>query len=595
MKIINLDSNDLKLIKRAVRYTRPYALKFVLTFLCILSGIGFGLFQPIIWGSLLKDVLSKNITGIFSNLIITAFLYLFQLLVGFLQSYLFSFLSENIVFDLKQDLYKKTLDLPVKAFDDMRAGDFVSRIHGDAATIANVLTNQMLNVIVDILRAISIWVAAFAINKTMACILLATAPITYLIFVKYGKRIRKENKDIAALYDNYFSNISESILSIREIKSLGVKKLRINQFRSLAGSLKKKSIKIITLNMISQVFSQGINYLCQIIILGIGGYFTYTGALQFQYYIAFSSYSNQFSSSLMNITKLNSNIQQVMTSLERVFSLMDNLAYSSENFGDKKIERIDGFIEFKNVSFEYKANSPVLRDISLIIPKNKITAIVGLSGSGKTTIFNLLLKFYAPTSGNIYIDNIEINEFAEESLQSNIGIVRQDPFLFNLSIKDNLLLANQSATDLDLKRACESAFIHEYIESLPEKYDSKIGENGINLSGGQAQRIAIARTILKSAKIILFDEATSSLDNESQTCIKKAIDNLSKDHTIVIIAHRLSTIIEADEIIVVENGFISGKGKHEELILSNCMYKRLYEKELDMIKSKLFAVEKEVV
>lgn len=206
-----------------------------------------------------------------------------------------------------------------------------------------------------------------------------------------------------------------------------------------------------------------------------------------------------------------------------------------------------------------------------------------MNGSGKTTIFNLLQKLYTPQSGNIEIDNIDLTEFDEASLKSHISVVRQDPFLFNTSIKDNLLLANPSATDTDILGACKSAYIHDFVMTLPEKYNTIIGENGVNLSGGQVQRLAIARAILKNAKIILFDEATSSIDNESQHYIKKVLYNLSKEHTVLIIAHKLNTIIDADKIMVIEDGYITASGRHEELIKQNNMYRRLYEKEIQIM------------
>lgn len=261
---------------------------------------------------------------------------------------------------------------------------------------------------------------------------------------------------------------------------------------------------------------------------------------------------------------------------------MDNITYESEKFGDKHIENFKGNIEFNNVWFGYKKDKPILKGISFKISNNNKIAIIGKSGVGKSTIFNLLLKFYTPNKGNIKIDNIDINDYDEFTLRNNIAVVRQEPFIFNTSIKENLVIVNKNATDDDIIEACKEAYIHDYIINLPNKYETVVGENGINLSGGQKQRIAIARALLKNSKIILLDEATSALDNESQFYIKEALKDISNKRTVIIIAHRLSTIIDADEIYIINEGKIVGKGNHYSLIKDNIFYKELYEKEINM-------------
>ena len=572
------------LIKRSLTYIKPYKVKFAGAFTCIVSSIGFGIIQPLIWGTLVTSLFKKDSHEVVISLIYILVLNVAESGIGFLESYLFTILGNNIIYDLKRDTYEKILNLPVKAFDEMRVGDFISRMQGDISTIANIITSQFLTTIVDILKVIIIGVTVFTISLPLSMVVVASFPITYIIFLKSGKALRKKNEEIAPINDNYFSNLAQSLSGIREIKSLGIKKHSFNRFLDISRDLKSKTINLDILNTFAQTLSKGISLISQTAVMAFGGYLIFKGTLSMQYYIAFSSYSNQFSFALMNITGLNSKVQQVLTSLERVFGLMDNLSYDKECFGDKNINQIRGNIEFKDVSFEYNKGVPVLKNISFNIFKNKKIAIVGKSGSGKTTILNLILKFYKPSSGRILIDGIDIDEFSEECLYSHISIVRQEPFLFNMSIKDNLLLANSKASDEEIYKACKAAYIHDYISGMPQGYDSVIGENSINLSGGQKQRIAIARALLKNSTIILFDEATSSLDNESQYYIRKAINDLSNDHTIIIIAHRLFTVIEADEIIVLDKGEIAGYGNHKFLIDENPIYKFLYETEIDILK-----------
>jgi len=263
---------------------------------------------------------------------------------------------------------------------------------------------------------------------------------------------------------------------------------------------------------------------------------------------------------------------------ERIYELDNPKIYPKEEFGNLELKNIKGKIEIKNLSFAYDKKK-VLENINLIINPNESIGIVGKSGSGKTTLFNLLSKGYDLNEGEILLDNINLNKLTQNSIRDNISMVSQNPYIFNLSIKENLMLLTNNIKMKDIKEACIKANIHDYIESLPNKYDTLIGEGGVNLSGGQKQRLAIARALLKNSKIILFDEATSALDNETQSNIQKSIDEIGNKHTIIIVAHRLSTIKNCDKIIVLDKGKIVGIGKHNELMKKNNTYKKLYKNE----------------
>jgi ATP-binding cassette subfamily B protein len=373
------------------------------------------------------------------------------------------------------------------------------------------------------------------------------------------------------------------VVGIREIKFLGIKSNMLNKVVKIGEMLNEKGIKTTIIDTIANSSSQVVKFITQIIAIILGFYLITKGQLKVEMFIAFMSYSEQFSSSLMELTKLNSTIQQALVSIGRIFDLLDNLSYSVEKYGNSEVTVVKGEIKFENIYFNYEHNVDVLKGISFTIKPNRKVAFVGGSGVGKTTLFNLLMRFYEPSNGSIKIDDINIENFNEDSLRRCLSVVRQEPFLFHMSIKDNLLLANPKASMSELIDASKSAYIHEHIISLPLGYDSKVGERGVNFSGGQRQRIAIARAILKKSKIILFDEATSALDNESQYAIKEAIDTLAINSTVIIIAHRLFTVIDADEIYVMDEGKIVGIGTHETLINSNYAYTKLYKTEVDTI------------
>lgn len=575
MRVIYLNKQDRELIWRALGYAKKYRLKIALLFGCMVIGIGIMLYQPLIWGRLLVNLMEKEFAQVLVNILYFLLLYAGQALITFCQFYLSSFVNNNIIYDLKLDIYKKILNLPVKAFDELSVGDFISRLHGDASTIAEIILNHFLQVIFDILRVVIIGVTVFSISLPLGGIVVLVFPFTYLIFVKYGGILKEKNRELKVANDKYFSGLQQTISGIREVKSLGAKEKNVQLFASLARDLRLKNIKITVIGTLSQTLSSSINILAEIAIIAMGGYLIYRDLLLVEYFIAFRTYSIQFSSSLTNITKLNSNIQQSLASLERIFQLMDNFTYDHERFGEEEPQRIEGSVLFSDVDFHYNPEKPILQGISFTIkPKSKV-GIVGRSGSGKTTIFNLLIRFYQPAHGEILIDQIPVEELSEQALRQHISIVRQDPFLFNISIKDNLLLAKPTASDEELITACQAAYIHQEIMKLPEQYNSLVGENGQLFSGGQKQRLAIARAILKNSEIILFDEATSALDSLSQYYIHKAQNELAQKRTVIVITHQIKTVEDADQIILIDDGKIIGQGTHVELLKADLTYRRL--------------------
>ncbi len=407
--------------------------------------------------------------------------------------------------------------------------------------------------------------------------ILLFAIIMGFISYKFFPKIKNTQEKIKKESDAYVKESTENITGIREIKSLGIKNNILNNVINRINKLFINSTKQRKYEITYYCLNNLVYFTLQFIILFTCGKLFMMNILTFSLFTVIESYLWRIDEVVESISEFGVSFNKVSVSLKRIDEIINNKLYDDEKFGNKELKDVKGFIEFKNVLFKYKNDEDyTLRGLSLKIEPHKKIAIVGRSGNGKSTIFNLLLRYFDSSEGEILIDNINIEDLKEDELRNNISIIRQSPFLFNLSIIDNFKIVKNNVTLEEIRNVCKRAYIDDYIMSLPNKYNTIIGEGGVNLSGGQKQRLAIARTLLLNTKIILFDEATSALDNESQDYIKRTIDDLVQDHTIIIVAHRLSTIIDADEINIIDRGVLVGSGKHNYLLKNNEVYKNLY-------------------
>ena len=372
---------------------------------------------------------------------------------------------------------------------------------------------------------------------------------------------------------------SELIRGVKDIKVLNANDQILDEISKEMVKSSEKQMKILQISGLYSFIENNIEALLDFFFIVLGIILYKESMLTIPAFVIIYGFQSKVKNSLNGIVQLSEYNKKFTISAERIFEIIDENKFEKETFGSKDIDKLNGNIEFKNVYFGYNKNK-VIKDMSFEIKPNQIVAFVGKSGAGKTTIFNLLTKLYEVNKGKILLDRNDINDLTRDSIRNNISMITQEPYIFNFSIKENLLLANKKANMKEVRNACKLACIDDYIMKLPHKYNSVIGENGVMLSGGQKQRLAIARAILKKSEIILFDEATSSLDNETQSKIQKAINNLT-DSTILIVAHRLSTIIDSDVIFVVDDGKIIEKGTHKELLKKSDFYKNMYQKELE--------------
>ena len=407
----------------------------------------------------------------------------------------------------------------------------------------------------------------------------ASLILTILNYIK-NEKVGEKDREFRKASDKVAGLTGELVRGARDIKMLYAKESFMKNLDSRIIIQNEKNFEMRNIDMNYNLFISYISQILEFISIIILVLLIKNNTLTVAIALAIYNYRKTVLTNFMDIvSELLEECKNFNISSERVFAIVNNKEFKKEKFGKEEIEKIKGDIELKNVVFGYNDNL-VLKNLNLKINSGKTYGIVGKSGSGKTTIFNLLNKLYDIKSGSILIDGKDIEQLSEKAIRGNITIISQNPYIFNMTIKDNLKLVKEDVTDEEIINACKISCLDEFIESLPEKYDTVVGEGGVNLSGGQRQRLAIARALIQNTKIILFDEATSALDNETQSKIQKAIDNLKGNYTIIIIAHRLSTIVNCNKIFILEDGKISTSGSHKELIKNNKYYKNLCETEL---------------
>lgn len=480
--------------------------------------------------------------------------------------------------NIQLEAAKEILKIELTDIDKQTSGTFIQRIASDTNEMSLVFTRGM-GYLTAVLTDIGIFVAIFIISRPAFWYYFICSSLLTLIHIIKVKQVNEEDKKFRVQREKTSGLLGELVRGLRDIKMLHAKDsflieiedniddLTISQF-----NMRNKEMDFnCTIAILKAIIQFGL--IVMLIVMLKNDAFTIATAL-----IIYNYKSRILNNLIKQVGNLLTEVKGFNLSCERVFSLLDGDEFRKESFGKLHIDKISGNFEFKNVYFGYEDND-VLKGLSFKIKENETVAFVGKSGVGKTTIFSLLCKLYDIEDGEILIDGYNIKELDEYSIRNNITIISQNPYIFNMSIKDNLRLVKENLTDEEIIKACKLACLHEFIEALPDKYDTIVGEGGVTLSGGQRQRLAIARAFVQDTKIILFDEATSALDNETQTLIRQAINNMKDKYTILIIAHRLSTIVDCDKIMVIDDGKVIAKGKHSTLLRNNKLYKKLYENE----------------
>lgn len=568
------------MIKRFLKYYKPYKLTFILDMIAALSVAGINVLYPILTRTMLNGFIEKTATTKLVIILgcVLLGIYFLRMLLNYFMQYFGHLMGVKIQATMRRDMFKHLETLPYSFFDEHEAGKIVSRMTGDLFDVVELAHHGPENIIISCISVIGAFIYLTTVNVYLTLIIFACTPIVFTIAFVLRKDMKsafKRRRESDAIIN---ASLFSSISGVRVTKAFNNSEKEMEKFEEGITSFEKASKDAYHAMGKFHAVNTFITDVLNVLVLIAGGIFLYLGKISVGDYSAFIVSVNIFINPIMTLINFTEQFQNGVSGFERFVEIMD---VSPEKDGEnaKDLENVKGEIEFKNVYHSYETSRKILNDVSFKVEKGKMIALVGPSGGGKTTICHLIPRFYDYNSGEIFIDGKELHSITLASLRQNIGIVQQDVFLFNASIKDNILYGNPNATEEEVIKAAKRANIHEYVLSLKDGYDTVIGERGVKLSGGQKQRLSIARVFLKNPPILILDEATSALDNVTEMLIQEALLELCKGRTTIVVAHRLSTIKNVDEIAVIDGGKIIEKGSHEELMKLNGEYANLYQKQ----------------
>ena len=545
-------------------------------FLIIIRSLS-GLVLPYASKSLIDDIIpSKDMDGLTLLLIIVCSALLFQSISSFSLTRILSVEAQHLISILRAKVQKKLLTLPVSFFDNNKSGALVSRVMTDVEGVRNLVGTGLVQLIGGTITAIISLVILIQINAQMTLFVLVPVIIFALIALKAFGYIRPIFRARGKINAEVTGRLTETLNGIRVIKGFNAEKQELKVFEKGVDALfqnVKKSLTATALITSSSTFLLG---LASAGIMGMGGYFIMNDSMTYGEFVSFTLFLGFMIAPIVQMSNIGSQLTEAFAGLDRTQELMGLNEENDPATRKVVLNKIEGNISFKNISFSYDDKTSVLHDVSFEAPMGSVTALVGSSGSGKSTIASLASAFLIPNSGEVLIDGIDLSTVDLQSFRSQLGVVLQDDFLYEGTIRENILFPCPHASEDELQQAVHGAYVNEFTDRFEKGIDTLIGERGVKLSGGQRQRISIARALLAQPKIVILDEATSNLDTQSEAFIQKSLGLLMQNRTTFVIAHRLSTIQKADQILVVEDGDIVERGKHEELIAAKGRYHELY-------------------
>ncbi|EVV74553.1 ABC transporter, ATP-binding/permease [Staphylococcus aureus M67290] len=573
------------MIKRYLQFVKPYKYRIFATIIVGIIKFGIPMLIPLLIKYAIDGVINNHALTTDEKvhhltIAIGIALFIFVIVrppIEFIRQYLAQWTSNKILYDIRKKLYNHLQALSARFYANNQVGQVISRVINDVEQTKDFILTGLMNIWLDCITIIIALSIMFFLDVKLTLAALFIFPFYILTVYVFFGRLRKLTRERSQALAEVQGFLHERVQGISVVKSFAIEDNEAKNFDKKNTNFLTRALKHTRWNAYSFAAINTVTDIGPIIVIGVGAYLAISGSITVSTLAAFVGYLELLFGPLRRLVASFTTLTQSFASMDRVFQLIDEDYDIKNGVGAQPIEIKQGRIDIDHVSFQYNDNeAPILKDINLSIEKGETVAFVGMSGGGKSTLINLIPRFYDVTSGQILIDGHNIKDFLTGSLRNQIGLVQQDNILFSDTVKENILLGRPTATDEEVVEAAKMANAHDFIMNLPQGYDTEVGERGVKLSGGQKQRLSIARIFLNNPPILILDEATSALDLESESIIQEALDVLSKDRTTLIVAHRLSTITHADKIVVIENGHIVETGTHRELIAKQGAYEHLY-------------------
>lgn len=561
---------------RLVQQTKPSKLMIGIALALSLGTTGVALLVPLFTKNLINDFSVSSLNGERITLLVVAIIV--QALASGFSIYLLNRIGQSVVAGIRDQLWKKLLVLPVSYFDDHPSGETVSRMTNDTTVVKGLISEHLSNFVTGIISIVGSMIVLFVLDWKMTLLMFTAIPLSVLILMPLGKKMHKISKGMQDETASFTAVLQQVLTEIRLVKASNAEALEYQNGQKGIQKLFQFGLKEAKIQALIAPLMSLVMMALLVLILGYGGMRVSSGALTAGALVAFIMYLFQIIMPMAQLASFFTQFQKATGATERIISILDSV---EEEDAKQPVQNMSQSISVDHLNYSYNNGEQVLKDISFNVEAGKVTAIVGPSGSGKTTLFSLFERFYKPQEGSISIGGTSINDFTLLSWRSQIGYVSQESPIISGTIRDNICYGiDRDITDEELNQVAKMAYADQFISKLPNGYDTEVGERGMKLSGGQRQRIAIARAFLRNPKILMLDEATSSLDSKSEKVVQQALNHLMKGRTTIVIAHRLSTVIGSDQIIFLEKGKITGSGTHKELYNTHSLYREFAEQQL---------------